>query len=232
MPILITHLTHSQGSLDDILSSEDLKLDWNFKFSLLKDICRGMTYLSGTHIKSHGRLKSSNCVVDNRWTLKITGKVTIRLQESLILSRGYTSVVIFDSSFYNFIQRGSSTVGEPHYTGLPHETYHLISSPSFQTMECIFSSQTSTVFQSSPPTRTALLRRPRKASRTASSLPSSTPLLRSYALEWPILTTWALAPSRETCIGRRGKWKGACFAKYSFFWESPYSTQLQGLENS
>ena len=32
-----------------------------------------MIYLSNTPIKSHGRLKSSNCVVDNRWTLKITG---------------------------------------------------------------------------------------------------------------------------------------------------------------
>ena len=47
-----------------------------------------MTYLSGTHIKSHGRLKSSNCVVDNRWTLKITGEITLRLQES-IFNRKY-----------------------------------------------------------------------------------------------------------------------------------------------
>ena len=33
-----------------------------------------MIYLSNTPIKSHGRLKSSNCVIDNRWTLKITGE--------------------------------------------------------------------------------------------------------------------------------------------------------------
>lgn len=39
----------------------------------VQDICRGMTFLSNTPIKSHGRLKASNCVVDNRWTLKITG---------------------------------------------------------------------------------------------------------------------------------------------------------------
>lgn len=31
-----------------------------------------MVYLSGSSVKSHGRLKSSNCVVDNRWTLKLT----------------------------------------------------------------------------------------------------------------------------------------------------------------
>ena len=31
-----------------------------------------MTYLHDSVIKSHGRLKSSNCVVDSRWVLKIT----------------------------------------------------------------------------------------------------------------------------------------------------------------
>jgi hypothetical protein len=31
-----------------------------------------MTFLHNSDIKSHGNLKSSNCVVDNRWVLKIT----------------------------------------------------------------------------------------------------------------------------------------------------------------
>lgn len=31
-----------------------------------------MAYLHSTEIKSHGTLKSSNCVVDGRWVLKIT----------------------------------------------------------------------------------------------------------------------------------------------------------------
>lgn len=31
-----------------------------------------MTFLHSSDIKSHGNLKSSNCVVDNRWVLKIT----------------------------------------------------------------------------------------------------------------------------------------------------------------
>ncbi len=60
------NLPFPQGSLDDILSVDAFTLDWNFKFSMLKDICRGMNFLSNTPIKSHGRLKSSNCVVDNR----------------------------------------------------------------------------------------------------------------------------------------------------------------------
>lgn len=31
-----------------------------------------MEYLHECGLKSHGRLRSSNCVVDNRWSLKIT----------------------------------------------------------------------------------------------------------------------------------------------------------------
>lgn len=31
-----------------------------------------MVYLHASEIKSHGKLKSSNCVVDSRWVVKIT----------------------------------------------------------------------------------------------------------------------------------------------------------------
>lgn len=33
---------------------------------------QGMIYIHNSKIAVHGRLKSSNCVVDNRWMLKIT----------------------------------------------------------------------------------------------------------------------------------------------------------------
>lgn len=35
-------------------------------------IIQGMTYLHESELRSHGRLKSSNCIVDGRWVLKIT----------------------------------------------------------------------------------------------------------------------------------------------------------------
>jgi class 3 adenylate cyclase len=61
-----------KGSLQDVLENEQLKLDNMFKFSLMQDIVRGMAYIHASEIKSHGNLKSSNCVVDSRFVLKIT----------------------------------------------------------------------------------------------------------------------------------------------------------------
>ncbi|CAH1794095.1 unnamed protein product [Owenia fusiformis] len=62
----------SKGSLQDILENDDIKLDQMFIASLVFDIIRGMIYIHESEIKVHGRLKSSNCVVDSRWVLKIT----------------------------------------------------------------------------------------------------------------------------------------------------------------
>ncbi|XP_026465471.1 atrial natriuretic peptide receptor 1-like isoform X2 [Ctenocephalides felis] len=61
-----------RGSLQDILENCQLELDWMFRISLMQDIVRGMCYLHNSDIKSHGTLKSSNCVVDSRFVLKIT----------------------------------------------------------------------------------------------------------------------------------------------------------------
>ncbi|VDM17259.1 unnamed protein product [Hydatigera taeniaeformis] len=56
----------------DVISNKSITLDWDFKLSLMTDMVRGMDYLHGTSLKAHGRLKSTNCVVSSRWTLKIT----------------------------------------------------------------------------------------------------------------------------------------------------------------
>ncbi|XP_071865791.1 atrial natriuretic peptide receptor 1 isoform X2 [Bombus fervidus] len=60
-----------KGSLQDILENEQIKLDRVFRGSLIHDIVRGMAYLHASELKSHGNLKSSNCVVDSRFVLKI-----------------------------------------------------------------------------------------------------------------------------------------------------------------
>ncbi|KAH8023139.1 hypothetical protein HPB51_011253 [Rhipicephalus microplus] len=56
----------------DILENEEIKLDWMFRYSLMHDLVKGMAYLHNSEIHSHGNLKSSNCVVDSRFVLKIT----------------------------------------------------------------------------------------------------------------------------------------------------------------
>ncbi|KAL3876609.1 hypothetical protein ACJMK2_034431 [Sinanodonta woodiana] len=62
----------SKGSLQDILENDDLQLDDMFMASFIFDIVRGMIYLHESEIRCHGKLKSSNCLVDNRMVLKIT----------------------------------------------------------------------------------------------------------------------------------------------------------------
>ncbi|XP_055925455.1 atrial natriuretic peptide receptor 1-like isoform X2 [Argiope bruennichi] len=61
-----------RGSLQDILDNDQIKLDWMFRVSLMHDLVKGMAYLHSTDIRSHGNLKSSNCLVDSRFALKIT----------------------------------------------------------------------------------------------------------------------------------------------------------------
>ncbi|XP_069482876.1 atrial natriuretic peptide receptor 2 [Ambystoma mexicanum] len=61
-----------RGSLQDILENDSINLDWMFRYSLINDIVKGMAFLHNSLIESHGSLKSSNCVVDSRFVLKIT----------------------------------------------------------------------------------------------------------------------------------------------------------------
>ncbi|XP_039623619.1 atrial natriuretic peptide receptor 1-like isoform X2 [Polypterus senegalus] len=61
-----------RGSLQDIMENESINLDWMFRYSLINDIVKGMAFLHNCVIVSHGNLKSSNCVVDSRFVLKIT----------------------------------------------------------------------------------------------------------------------------------------------------------------
>ena len=61
-----------KGSLNDVLQNSEIHLNWGFRFSFAGDIARGMAYLHSKGI-FHGRLKSTNCLINNRWVLKISG---------------------------------------------------------------------------------------------------------------------------------------------------------------
>ncbi|XP_056154020.1 atrial natriuretic peptide receptor 1 [Lampris incognitus] len=74
-----------RGSLQDLMESESITLDWMFRYSLINDIVKGMAFLHNSVIVSHGNLKSSNCVVDSRFVLKITdyGLGSLRKTDSM-----------------------------------------------------------------------------------------------------------------------------------------------------
>ncbi|XP_037521917.2 guanylate cyclase 32E [Rhipicephalus sanguineus] len=61
----------SRGSLRDLLDNEDIRLDNMFIASLVDDLVRGMLYLHDSPVRSHGDLRSANCLVDSRWVLKV-----------------------------------------------------------------------------------------------------------------------------------------------------------------
>uniref|UniRef100_A0A914WK42 Guanylate cyclase n=1 Tax=Plectus sambesii TaxID=2011161 RepID=A0A914WK42_9BILA len=61
-----------KGSLEDILENDKIELDKMMIYSLLHDLVKGMFFLHNSDVRSHGKLKSSNCVVDSRFVLKVT----------------------------------------------------------------------------------------------------------------------------------------------------------------
>ncbi|PVD39419.1 hypothetical protein C0Q70_02049 [Pomacea canaliculata] len=61
----------SRHSLQDILKNEDSPLDDMFITSLVQDLYKGMTFIHDSEFGYHGNLKSSKCLVDSRWVLKI-----------------------------------------------------------------------------------------------------------------------------------------------------------------
>lgn len=56
----------------DVLENEDVKLDNMFNASLVADILRGMIYLHDSPLRFHGTLRTSNCLIDSRWVVKLS----------------------------------------------------------------------------------------------------------------------------------------------------------------
>jgi atrial natriuretic peptide receptor A len=66
--------------LKDILENQQIELELTFKNHLIDDIIKAMLFIHGSEIKYHGNLTSTNCLVDSRFTLKITDFGLSKLQ--------------------------------------------------------------------------------------------------------------------------------------------------------
>ncbi|KAM4852515.1 guanylate cyclase 2G-like [Thomomys bottae] len=62
-----------KGSLKDIWRNSDHEMDWMFKLSFAYDIVNGLLFLHRSPLGSHGNLKPSNCLVDGRMQVKLSG---------------------------------------------------------------------------------------------------------------------------------------------------------------
>uniref|UniRef100_A0A3B4B8H8 guanylate cyclase n=1 Tax=Periophthalmus magnuspinnatus TaxID=409849 RepID=A0A3B4B8H8_9GOBI len=102
-----------RGSLADLLADSDMRLDWMFKSSLLIDLIKGMKYL---HLRglSHGRLKSTNCLVDGRFVLKITdyGLPMILHSQGLPVTEDYQGLLWTAPELLRNPVRGGSYAGD------------------------------------------------------------------------------------------------------------------------
>ncbi|NXI72034.1 ANPRA protein, partial [Anseranas semipalmata] len=102
-----------KGSLSDVLLNEDIPLNWGFRFSFATDIAQGMAYLHH-HKMYHGRLKSNNCVIDDRWVCKIAdyGLQSYRKEDS---SEGTSSYQEHLIQIYTAPEIHSLSDFEPNY---------------------------------------------------------------------------------------------------------------------
>ncbi|CAK8676717.1 unnamed protein product [Clavelina lepadiformis] len=62
-----------RGSLQDLLKDDlECEMDEVFQNSLIGDIVNGMMFIHRSFFQIHGNLKSSNCVIDSRFVVKLT----------------------------------------------------------------------------------------------------------------------------------------------------------------
>lgn len=61
-----------KASLRQFFQNDTMILDWTFKFSMLNDIMAGLTFLHGSPVGFHGRLKATNCLISSRFVVKLS----------------------------------------------------------------------------------------------------------------------------------------------------------------
>ncbi|KAK0421341.1 hypothetical protein QR680_015188 [Steinernema hermaphroditum] len=75
----------SRGSLQDVFMKESITMDSFFMYSLMRDILQGLNYIHKSFLEFHGNLTSDNCLVDDRWQVKLSdyGLERLRMAERL-----------------------------------------------------------------------------------------------------------------------------------------------------
>ncbi|CAJ0586821.1 unnamed protein product, partial [Mesorhabditis spiculigera] len=68
---IVTEMAN-RGSLKEILDSDQLQLEPAFFYQMSKDIVTGLEFLHSSALGCHGRLKSTNCLIDSRWMVKLS----------------------------------------------------------------------------------------------------------------------------------------------------------------
>uniref|UniRef100_A0A914X493 guanylate cyclase n=1 Tax=Plectus sambesii TaxID=2011161 RepID=A0A914X493_9BILA len=62
----------SRGSLQELIHNEDIRLEESFKNAFIRDIARGLQFLHSSAIGFHGGLRTSRCLIDNHFVVKLT----------------------------------------------------------------------------------------------------------------------------------------------------------------
>nr|AAG23826.1 guanylyl cyclase [Heterodera glycines] len=63
----------SRGPLSDVISgSSSLTMDGFFIYSLVRDVAEGLRFLHASSIGWYGNLRSTNCLIDDRWQIKLS----------------------------------------------------------------------------------------------------------------------------------------------------------------
>ena len=76
-----------KGSLDNFLLNDNINIDETFQYSIMNDIAQGMKYLHRSQdIDYHGNLRSSTCLVDHRFTIKLSSYCLHKIIDNLNLT--------------------------------------------------------------------------------------------------------------------------------------------------
>ena len=123
-PVAILNEYCSKGSLRDLLLHSSLHLDWIFRFSLINDIISGMCFLHSSEHVFHGRLRSTNCLVDSRFCVKISGFGLYFFRSMVNNFNTYES--LSSSNIEHSIEFDDKQANIFNYEKASHDPYHLL----------------------------------------------------------------------------------------------------------